>query len=75
MERRPADTSVFGELLGGGLVGAYPVENPLHKDDSHVDVAGDAGQKLRDEVVLGSVAYPIMMRSAVEGPSPATPGT
>src|ERR1035441_7306123 len=42
-----------GELLGGGLVGAHAVENPLHKDDSHVDVAGDAGQKLRDEVVLG----------------------
>src|ERR1039457_5162371 len=54
MECRPADTSVFGELLGGGLVGAHPVENPLHKNDSHVDVAGDAGQKLRDEVVLGS---------------------
>src|ERR1039457_2005133 len=43
MERRQADTIVSWELLGGRLVGAHPVENPLHKDDSHVDVAGDAG--------------------------------
>src|ERR1035441_364469 len=49
---RPTQAS-SGELLGGGLVGAHPVENPLHKDDSDVDVAGDAGKKLRDEVVLG----------------------